>query len=181
MADTIATITDMRHAGNLGGRVSTDSLTFYLDLTSYIFREMISDTTYDKARNGQLDGNDNDMLKKAEALLAVGFSLPAIATHIVETGMLKIQTVGSRGGDLEAVSFAKEVMELAANFLNMAQHVIPTKYVVSDSYKKVWFEVVQRVFPALDEMPTIAQIGSYAEGVIQKERGDEVYVKGEMG
>jgi len=176
LATTIATIADMKNAGNLGARIDDDCLTFYLELVSYMLRRMLGDTNYDAAVAGTLDpAIHNDMIKKAEALMATGFALPALGTKIVETGMLKIQSVGSRGGEIQVASFAKEVMELAANFINMGQHIIPDDYIVADEYKTVWYQVMQRVFPALDELPTMARMHSAAEAAIKRERGDKIY------
>jgi len=170
---TIASIADVRNAGNYSGKVREDSLTFYLNLSSFFLKEMIGQENYEKAVSGSLPGDDNEKLKIVEALMAVGFSLPAIATVVAETGALRTVSVGGRGGELEVVSFSREITLLASHFFNLAHLIIPSVYIVSENYEQIWHDVIQRVFPGLDETPTVAPIHSYAEGVIKEARGDE--------
>lgn len=172
---TIATVDNVRHAGNFSEKVSEDVLDFYLTLTSYLFKELIGSSNYAKAVAGSLSGDDNDKLKKAEALMTVGMALPAISTASAEAGILRSFSVGSRG-ELEVVSFVKEVEVLAAAFLNMSIQLAGS-YVSNISYDSVWSNVVMRMFPSLDEMPTVALIGSEAEAVLKKTRGDVTYDK----
>ncbi|MBA7633306.1 hypothetical protein ES703_40870 [subsurface metagenome] len=72
-------------------------------------------------------------------------------------------------------------MALAANFSYMAHSMIPDSLITNKKYKEVWFEVVQRVFPGLDEFPTVAMIASTEEELIKAARGDKTYVPKEDG
>lgn len=177
--DTIANVEKVRWAGGFDAKVSADTIQFYLDLTSILFREMIGDENYDKAVAGTLTALDNLRLEKAEALMAVAFSVPALATPIGQTGMVRMERVGV-GGNIEVFSFTREVMNYAANFMNMGRRMIPEAYILdSEAYKEVWSEVVLRVFPGLDELPTQATIASEAEVLLQDARGDRAYFPGE--
>ena len=173
MIDTLATVDDVRHAGNYSERVDSKVLEFYLELTSFLFKEMIGEANYANAFAGAIVELDVVRLKRAEALLAVGFSLPAISSPTTQSGTLRTLTIG-RTGQVETASFTKEVMELAANFINMGRALIPSKYYIGDEAAAIWSTVFQKVFPGLDELPTQATIFSAAEAIIQEARGDEI-------
>ncbi len=173
---TLASIDDVKHAGNLSDRILEDSLRFYLDIASYFLHEMIGATNYDAARQETLVVPFNDMLKKAEACLAVGFALPAVAVKTTEQGIVK-QMAMARGGEYQNMSFAKEIRELAESFISMANFLIPSEMIEDeDSYNLAWYHVIQTVFPGLDEFPTRGTIHSAAEEVIQTARGAEGFV-----
>lgn len=172
---SLTTTDEVRYAGNFSKKITEETLAFYLNFVGFLLQQMIGKAIYDKAAASLLSpAEDNTKLKLAEALLTVSYSLPAVGIAIAETGMLRTQAVGGRGGELETVSFAREIEELAAHFARLAFAMIPEQY-LSDNAKQVWFSVAQRVFPGLDEMPTMATIHSTAEALIQDERGDEQY------
>lgn len=179
---TIASLADVRNAGNFSKKVTEETLAFYLNFTSFWLKLTIGEANYAKAVAGTLDpASYNEKLKYAEALLAVSYALPAIGVNVAESGMLRTASVGGRGGEQELVSFTREILALAANFSYMANTIIPESLITNKRYKEVWFEVVQRVFPGLDEFPTVAMIGSLEEGLIKDARGDKKYVPGEDG
>jgi hypothetical protein len=111
--------------------------------------------------------------------MTVGFALPAVAAASVEGGTLSAYSFG-RSGQVELRSIAKEIMDLASNYMIMAKALIPDSYIVIESTENVWNEVVMRVFPGLDEMPTVATIHSEAETLIKESRGDVIYTE-ELG
>lgn len=171
---TIATVEQVRWAGGIDQRVDTDCLKFYLQLTSHLFRDMIGDTNYDAAINDTLEAHDRSRLEMAEALLTVGFSYPAIAAPITQVGLMKNARIGV-GGQVEIFSPSKEVMEMAANFLNMGKSLVPATMFQGEAADNVWHEVVMQVFPGTTEIPTVADIGSEEEADIKTARGDYVY------
>ena len=179
---TIASLDDVRNAGNFSQKVTEGSLTFYLNFTSFWLKLTIGEANYAKALAGTLDpASYNEKLKYAEALLTVSYALPSIGVNVAESGMLKTASVGGRGGEQELVSFTREILALATNFSYMANTMIPDSLIINKRYKEVWFEVVQRVFPGLDEFPTVAMIGSLEESLIKDARGDKTYVPKEDG
>jgi len=179
---TIASLSDVRDAGNFSKKIENGCLTFYLNFTSFWLKLMIGEPNYEKAIAGTLSPTSfNERLKYAEALLAVSYALPSIGVNIAEAGMLKTASVGGRGGEQELVSFTREILALAANFSYMAHSMIPDSLITNKKYKEVWFEVVQRVFPGLDEFPTVAMIASTEEELIKAARGDKTYVPKEDG
>jgi len=179
---TIASLDDVRSAGNFSKKVAEGTLTFYLNFTSFWLKLTIGEANYEKALAGTLDPTSyNEKLKYAEALLTVSYALPAVGVSIAESGMLKTASVGGRGGEQELVSFTREILALAANFSYMAHCMIPESLITNKKYKEIWFEVIQRVFPGLDEFPTVAMIASDEESLIQAARGDKKYVPGEDG
>lgn len=179
---TIASLEDVRNAGNFSKKVFDDSLTFYLNFTSFWLNLMIGEPNYNKAIAGTLSPTSfNERLRYAEALLAVSYCLPALGVNVAESGMLKTASVGGRGGEQELVSFTREILALAANFSYMAHSMIPDSLITNEKYKEVWFEVTQRVFPGLDEFPTVALIASAEEGLIKEARGDKAYEPREDG
>lgn len=179
---TIASLDNVRSAGNFSKKITNESLTFYLNFTSFWLQQTIGESNYAKAITGTLDPvSYNEKLKYAEALLTVSYALPAVGVNVAESGMLKTASVGGRGGEQELVSFTREILALAANFSYMAHCMIPVSLIVNAKYKEVWFQVVQRVFPGLDEFPTVAMIASDEEGLIQTARGDKAYVPEEDG
>jgi hypothetical protein len=174
---TIASLEDVRNAGNFSKKIENACLTFYLTFTSFWLKLMIGEPNYDKAVAGTLDPiTFNERLKYAEALLAVSYALPSIGVNIAEAGMLKTASVGGRGGEQELVSFTREILALATNFSYMAHSMIPDSLISNKKYKEIWFEVTQRVFPGLDEFPTVAMIASTEEELIKAARGDKKYV-----
>ncbi len=170
--ETLATVDDVRNAGNYG-RVEAGVLLFYLELTSFLFREMIGEDNYNAALADTLDELDVVRLTKAEALLAVGFSLPAVSAPTTQAGTVRTLTIG-RTGQVEVASFTKEIMELAASYINMGRSLIPSEYYITEEAVAIWSAVFQKVFPGLDELPTMATIHSEAESLIQEARGDEL-------
>ena len=173
---TLASVEDVRIAGNLSGRILEDSLRFYLEIASYYLSGMIGSDNYDAARKETLDAPYNDMLRKAEACMAVSFALPAVGVKTTEQGIVK-QMAMARGGEYQNMSFAKEIRELAESFMSMANFLIPTELIAdTDAYNLVWYHIVQTVFPGLDEFPTRGTMHSAAEEVIQEARGTESYV-----
>lgn len=178
----LASQDNVRAAGNFGKKISNESLAFYLEFTSFHLHMVIGDTTYAKAEAGTLTPVEfNTKLKYAEALLTVSFALPALAVQIAESGMLRTASVGGRGGDQELVSFTREVLALASNFAHMGNMMIPESLITDAKFKEAWFEVIQRVFPGLDEYPTVAIIASDEEALIKNARGDKLYVPEEDG
>jgi hypothetical protein len=173
MASTIASVEDVKRAGNISDRVETGVLEFYLNLTSMLFSEMIGSTVYAAALARTLDSSVMQKFRYSEALMAVGLALPALAMGPEERGILSVMSHGA-GGQLEKFSFVKEVQELAATFLNLAQQV-SSGYITEEGYEAVWHTVVMRMFPSLDEMPTMALIGSQEELLLKAARGDDGY------
>lgn len=171
---TLANADDVRKAGNLSDRVDVDSLQFYLDIASYYMVGVVGSTNYSSAMKGDLDAPQNDMLRKAEACVAVAFALPAVGIKISEMGAVK-QMAMARGGEYQNMSITKEIMELASSFMNMANFLIPSSVIVNETAVQAWYHVVQTVFPSLSEFPTRADIKSYEEEVIQYARGLEEY------
>lgn len=173
---TLASVEEVRQAGNYSDRISSESVTFYLEISSYVLSAMIGSTNYGLAKVEGLDEPYNDMLKKAEACMAVSFSLPAVGIKTSEMGIIK-QMAMARGGEFQNVSFAKEIMELASAFMSMANFLIPDALIQdADAYGLVWYHIVQTLFPSLDEFPTRGTIRSVQEEIIQEERGSEDYV-----
>ena len=172
---TLATETDVRNAGNYSDRVSAGVINFYLELTSFLFRELIGDDNYTQA---QEDGSFTDSVKmrlqKSEALLTVGISLPAVSSPTTQAGTLQSFNIG-RTVDIEVKSVTKEIMDLAANYIILAKSLIPDTLITDEASQTVWYKVYQRVFPSLSEMPTQADMHSEAEAVIKEARGDELY------
>lgn len=173
--DTLATIDDVRHAGNVSKRVDAETLTFYLQFSSKLMRDLLTTAVYTKALAGTLPADDIFLLKMSEALYTVGYCLPAIGTIVAEQGVLRTASVGGRGGELEAVSFVKELSLLAAHFISLAHVLIPSRYVSDARFEEGWYQVIGRVFPGLDEMPTMAPIFSYAEELLKEARGDKIF------
>ena len=176
---TLASVDDVRNAGNLGDRIAEGTIRFYLQTASYFMVGLVGTDNYGEALSDTLDAPDNDRLRKAEACMAVSFAMPAIGVHLSEMGMIK-QMAMARGGEYMGQSFAREISELAASFMNMAQFLITSDYVTEERYNLVWHHIVQNMFPALDEHPTRAPIKSYAEGVIQDARGTDDYLASEL-
>jgi hypothetical protein len=171
---TLATETDVRNAGNFSDRVSNGVITFYLELTSFLMRDMIGDTNYEAAfQGGGLSDENKLRLQKAEALMTVGMSLPAVAAPTTQAGTLQSFNIG-RTVDIEVKSIAKEIMEMAANFITLAKGIIPPGMITDEGQEDVWCKVYMKVFPSLSEMPTVADMHSTAEAVIQEARGDEL-------
>jgi len=181
MADvpTIANVDMVRWAGGIDSRVNEECLKFYLKLTSHLFREMIGDTNYDAVLNGTVATDVISRIESAEALLTVGFAYPAIAAPVGEVGLVRNMRVGV-GGQVEIFSPSKEIMAMAANFINMAKSLIPTVYFQAETASGIWHTVVMNVFPGVSEIPTVGDIHSYEEEVIKTERGDRDYAA-EMG
>jgi hypothetical protein len=174
---SLASVEDVRQAGNYSDRIKDGSITFYLEISSYVLSAMIGSTNYGLAKSESLDVPFNDMLKKAEACMAVSFSLPAVGVKTSEMGIIK-QMAMARGGEFQNISFAKEIMELASAFMSMANFLIPDDLIQdADAYGLVWHHIVQTLFPSLDEFPTRATIRSAEEEIIQEERGSEAYVE----
>lgn len=174
---TICSIDDVRAAGNYTPKVETITVTFYLELVGIMLRELIGVTNYEKALLTTSGYTELELarLKKAEALLAVGFSLPAVSSITTAQGTLAAYNFG-RAGEVEVKSIAKEIMELASNYIIMGKALIPTElFVDQEEGRSVWSTVFMRVFPGLDEMPTVATVHSEAESIIQTERGDVAY------
>ena len=179
---TIASLDDVRNAGNFSKKLTDGSLIFYLNFTSFWLKLAIGEANYDKAIAGTLEPEIyNEKLKYAEALLTVSYALPAIGVNVAESGMLRTASVGGRGGEQELVSFTREILALASNFSYMANCMIPECLITSAKFKEFWFEVTQRVFPGLDEFPTVAMISSDEEALIKAARGDKTYVPKEDG
>lgn len=254
--NTLVAAADVRTAGNLSDRVNDDTLLFYIEIASLLFREMVGTTVYQKAAGEYLpcgsnwtsegsdtysiacedlkidkitdDGDiltekdsvaavqatagswyldvstkklyvhatDDDnlsvpltifiikfvgyfnadvitRLKKSEALMTVSFALPAIGMVAGEQGILSALSLGT-GGQMEVMSYAKEIMELAGAFMNLAIRVA-SGYLITEKYQDVWHHVILRMFPSLDEMPTVATIASEDEMLLKYYRGDEAY------
>ena len=106
---------------------------------------------------------------QSEALMAVGLVLPALAMSPEERGLLQVISHGATG-QLEKFSFVKEVQELATTFMNLAQQ-ISQDFIIQEGYEYVWHKVIMRMFPSLDEMPTVAMIKSENEALLQARRG----------
>jgi hypothetical protein len=134
--------------------------------------DMIGSENYTAAKAGTHEAPINDKLKKAEACLAVAFALPALGLHLSEMGFVK-QMAMARGGEYQSMSFAKEIQELSAAFLNMVHFLVPGDMKSDDKYKQGWTYVVQTLFSSFDEHPTRAPIHSYSEAVIINARGTE--------
>jgi len=173
MAVTIASVDDIKRAGNVSDRVSTETLQFYLGIGSMLFKEMVSPTVYAEAIARNLDSIVIQKFKYSEALLSLGLAIPALAMSPEERGILSVISHGA-GGQLEKFSFVKEVQDLAATFLNLAQQ-LSSGYIITAGYEAVWYNVIQRMFPALDEMPTVATIESNQELLLKAKRGDELF------
>lgn len=254
--NTIVAATDVQTAGNLSDRIETNTLIFYIEIASLLFREMIGTTVYQKAAGeympcgsawtdegtdtysiicedlkidkitddddilaekdsvadvqatagswyldvatkklyvhatdddnlsvpltifivkfiGYLDSDVLTRLKKAEALMTVSFALPAIGMVSGEQGILSALSLGT-GGQMEVMSYAKEIMELAGAFMNLAIR-IASGYLITEKYQEVWHHVILRMFPSLDEMPTVATIKSEDETLLKYYRGDVAY------
>ncbi len=174
--ETLATVDDVRNAGNISKRVEDVVIFFYLRFSSKLMKDLLTEAVYAKALDKSLTpSGDIYLLMMAEALYTVGYCLPAIGTVIAEQGVLRTTSVGGRGGELEAVSFVKELSLLSAHFLSLAHVLIPSTYVSDDRFEGGWYQVIGRVFPGLDEMPTMAPIFSYAEYLLKEARGDVQY------
>lgn len=173
---TLATEEDVLQAGNFSDRISSESVTFYLRIGSYFVSGVIGATNYLSAKKQELDEPYNDMLRKAEACVAVSFALPALAVKTSEMGMVK-QMAMARGGEYQSMSFAKEIQELAGAFMALAYFLIPSSLIQdAESYGQVWHHTFQVLFPTMDEFPTRATIHSYSEGLIQTARGFDEYI-----
>lgn len=178
----LATVDNVRAAGNFGKRIEEASLKFYLQFTSFHLHGVVGDDNYTKAEAGTLVPVEfNTKLKYAEALLTVSFALPALGVRVAESGMLRTTSVGGRGGEQELVSFTRELLALASNFAHMGNIMIPESLITDKKFKEVWFAVIQRVFPGLDEFPTVALLASDEEALIKTARGDKTYVPEEDG
>lgn len=180
MSDTIASVDDVRKAGNISERVDVEILQFYLDIASLSFCEMIGSVVYDEALK-DVPTVDAKILKKfkiTEALMTVGFILPCLSMQPEERGILSVISHGA-GGQLEKWSFVKEITELAATFMNLA-YQISGEYISTEGYEGVWSQVIMRMFPSLDEMPTVAPIASANEVLIKIRRGDELILPEQM-
>lgn len=173
---SIASVEDVRRAGNISDRVDKNVLQFYLDIASILFSQMVGSDVYDAAIGRTEESEVIRKFKKSEALMTVGIALPAITMGPEERGMLSVISHGA-GGQLEKFSFVKEVQELAATFLNLSQQ-ISAGYIIEEGYENVWHNVVARMFPALDEMPTVATIKSADEKLIQYLRGETTFYPG---
>jgi hypothetical protein len=174
---TLATETDVRNAGNYSDRVAQGTLQFYLELTSFLMRDMITDTVYQTAyQGGTMSESNRARLIKAEALMTVGLSLPAVSAPTTQAGTLQSFNIG-RTVDIQVKSIAKEIMEMAANFITLAKGIIPAGMITDEGQEDVWCTVYMRVFPSLSEMPTQADMHSTAEAAIQDARGDEDFVE----
>jgi hypothetical protein len=175
MADTIASIDDVRLAGNISDRIEEDILKFYLDIASILFSEMITDTVYQEAlaNPATLSATVLKKLMITEAMMTVGLVIPCLAMQPEERGFLSVISQGA-GGQLEKWSYVKEVQELAATFMNLG-YQISGEYITTEGYETVWAEVVMRMFPSLDEIPTAAPIHSADEILIKIARGDEMF------
>jgi len=171
---TLASVDDVRYAGNFSKRLEEQSIIFYLEIASYYLHGMIGAENYSDAKAGNHVAPINDKLKKAEACLSVAFALPALGIHLSEMGYVK-QMAMARGGEYQAMSFAKEIQELSAAFLNMVHFLVPSDMKANDNYRQGWSYVVQTLFPSFDEHPTRATLHSYSEAVIINARGTEAY------
>lgn len=171
MAETIASIEDVKLAGNISARVDNGTVQFYLEIASTLFARMVGLSVYAEAITTPptLDSLVVRSFMKSEALMAVGLVLPALAMSPEERGLLQVISHGA-GGQLEKFSFVKEVQELAATFMNLAQQ-ISQAYIIEEGYELVWHQVIMRMFPSLDEIPTVGMIGSEAEALLQAKRG----------
>ena len=172
---TISLVEDIQNAGNLSKRIDDKVIIFYQELASYYLRDMLTDTVYDAVLNGtgSLTDIQRDKIKKSEAMITVAFCLPALAVATSAQGINRIVSLGS-SGTMEYLSYAKEISELASVFLNAGLQLI-VAWVEEDKYKSVWSEVILRMFPSLDEMPTVAMVGSEAEALLKSARGDVAY------
>jgi len=178
----LASLDNVRAAGNFGKRISDESLKFYLQFTSYHLQRVVGESNYTDAEAGTLTpASYNTKLMYAEALLTVSFALPALGVRVAESGMLRTTSVGGRGGEQELVSFTREILALASNFAHMGNILIPESLITDAKFKEVWYEVIQRVFPGLDEFPTVALLHSDEEALIKTARGDKTYVPEEDG
>lgn len=175
MADTIASIDDVKKAGNIAEGIDKEILQFYLDIASILFSEMITDTVYQEALAdpATLDAIVLKRFMITESMMTVGLILPCLAMQPEERGILSVISQGA-GGQLEKWSFVKEVEALAAVFMNLGYQISST-YITTEGYEAVWSEVVMRMFPSLDEIPTVAPIHSADEILIKIRRGDKMY------
>jgi len=175
---TLATQDDVKNAGNFSDRVPVGVISFYLELTSFLFQELIGEANYDDAKD---DGSFTEAVKlrlrKAEALLTVGISLPAVSSPTTQSGTLQSFNIG-RTVDIEVKSVTKEIMDMAANFITIARSLIPSELITTEGGQAVWCKVYQRVFPSLSETPTVADMHSDAEATIQEARGEEDVILG---
>lgn len=178
MADTIASIDDVRKAGNISEGIDNTILQFYLDIASILFRDMITEAIYTEALADPPTFTEIALkrLKITEAMMTVGLILPCLAMQPEERGILSVISHGA-GGQLEKWSFAKEVEALAATFMNLG-YQISGEYITEEGYEAVWSEVVMRMFPSLDETPTVAPMHSADEILIKLRRGDKIYTAG---
>lgn len=174
--NTLASVEDVRYAGNISAKVEDQTVRFYLELASYYMYAMIGASNYSAAKTaaGDCVAPVDDMLRKAESLIAVSFALPAISLHLSEMGAVK-QMAMARGGEYQSMSYAKEIRELASSYMLLARVLIPGSLISSDNYKAIWSHTAMVVFPSLDEYPTRAPIKSWAETILQEARGDVVY------
>lgn len=164
------------------GDVQTNAGSWFLDTTAkklYVHAtgsDVLTDfylTVFIVRFVGYLDSDVITRLKKAEALMTVSFALPAIGMVAGEQGILSALSLGT-GGKMEVMSYAKEIMELAGAFMNLAIR-IASGYLITEKYKEVWYHVILRMFPSLDEMPTVATIDSEDEMLLKYYRGDVAY------
>jgi hypothetical protein len=176
---TLANETDVRSAGNFSDRVAQGTIVFYLELTSFLMRDLITDTVYQTAYpDGSMSMSNKLRLVKAEALMTVGLALPAVAAPTTQAGTLQSFNIG-RTVDIEVKSFAKEIMDMAANFITLAKGIIPAGMITEEGQQSVWSRVYMRVFPSLSEMPTVADMHSLAEAAIQEVRGEDFFETGQ--
>lgn len=171
MAETVASVEDVRRAGNISDRVDVEVLQFYLEIASTLFSQMVGITVYAEAVADPptLDEDILGKFKKSEALMVVGLVLPALAMSPEERGLLQVVSHGA-GGQLEKFSFVKEVQELATTFMNLSQQ-LSQDYIIEKGYENVWHKVIMRMFPSLDEIPTVGMIKSEEEALLQAQRG----------
>jgi len=171
MAETIASVEDVKQAGNISERVDIKIIQFYLEIASTLFSRMVGVSVYAEAISATptLDSAVIKSFMKSEALMTVGLVLPALAMSPEERGLLQVISHGA-GGQLEKYSFVKEVQELATTFMNLAQQ-ISQAYIIQEGYEHVWSKVIMRMYPSLDEMPTVGMIASEEEALLQARRG----------
>lgn len=166
---TLADADDVKAAGNFSSNVTAAVIVFYLQLADYVVLDMIGAANY--AGTG-LTTAEKDRIKKAEALMTVGMCLPAISTVTATQGIARSFST-SGAGHIEVLSFVKEVNELAATFMSMANSLISAFIVDEVSYGEIWSSVIMRLFPAITETPTVGDIHSAVERRLKLARGDD--------
>lgn len=172
---TLTTVDEVRNAGNIDIKIPEPIITFYLNFSSIMLKEIIGDENYAKALANQLEGFDNDKLRMAEALMAVGVALPALANPTVIAGTTRTTRVGV-GGETEVFSFTKEITSMASYFLQLGKNLVPSALVQdTETFGAIWSSTIMRVFPGIDEIPTVATIASDVEELLKDDRGDSDY------